>query len=87
MGDNVARRGDNASRYLPASARPNATAYSVCRSDDDASHGGSIRTDICPESGFRMSMDSPSTTAPIAEGNRTPPHNGKSVSCLLIQDA
>lgn len=42
---------------------------------------------ICPKSGVWKSQDSPSTTAPIAKGNRMPPHNGKSVSWLLIQDA
>lgn len=39
----------------------------------------------CPESGVWKSLDSPSTTAPIAVGNTMPPHNGKSVDWQLIQ--
>jgi hypothetical protein len=35
--------------------------------------------EICPESGRWRSEDSPSTTAPIAKGNRMPPHGGKAV--------
>lgn len=42
---------------------------------------------ICPKSGVWKSMDAPSTTAPIAKGNTMPPHNGKGVTWLLIQDA
>jgi len=33
--------------------------------------------EVCPESGVWKSLDSPSTTAPIAKGNRMPPHNGR----------
>lgn len=43
--------------------------------------------EICPESGVWRSEDVPSTTAPIAKGNRMPPHNGKSVYWALIQYA
>jgi hypothetical protein len=35
--------------------------------------------EACPESGVWKSLDSPSTTAPIARGNVMPPHNGRSV--------
>lgn len=38
----------------------------------------------CPESGVWKSMDSPSTTAPIAKSNTMPPHNGRAVSWSLI---
>ena len=41
----------------------------------------------CPESGVWKSLDTPSTTAPIAKGNRMPPHNGKAVTWKLIQYA
>lgn len=41
----------------------------------------------CPESGVWKSMDSPSTTAPIAKGNTMPPHNGKGVTWRLQQHA
>jgi len=41
----------------------------------------------CPESGVWESQDSPSTTAPISEGNNMPPHNGKAVTWKLIQYA
>lgn len=40
--------------------------------------------ETCPESGVWKSLDAPSTTAPIAEGNRMPPHNGQSVTWQLI---
>lgn len=39
----------------------------------------------CPESGIWQSMDSPSTTAPIAKGNVMPPHNNKAVTWKLTQ--
>ena len=41
----------------------------------------------CPESGVWKSLDTPSTTAPIARGNRMPPHNGKAVTWKLTQYA
>ncbi len=37
----------------------------------------------CPESGVWKSLDSPSTTAPIARGNVMPPHNGHAVTWRL----
>lgn len=40
--------------------------------------------ETCPESGVWKSMDYPSTTAPIAKGNRMPPHNGRAVDWELI---
>ena len=43
--------------------------------------------ETCPESGKWKSNDSPSTTAPIAKGNRIPPHNGKAVYWTLIEYA
>lgn len=42
---------------------------------------------ICPESGVWKVMGSPSTTAPIAKGNRMPPYNGKAVTWQLILHA
>lgn len=35
--------------------------------------------EICPESGVWKAMSTPSTTAPIAKGNRMPPYNGQAV--------
>ncbi|MBI1383358.1 MAG: hypothetical protein GC150_00390 [Rhizobiales bacterium] len=43
--------------------------------------------EVCPESGVWRSDDSPSTTAPIAKGNRMPPHNNRAVFWILIQHA
>ncbi|GGY91404.1 hypothetical protein GCM10011614_02600 [Novosphingobium colocasiae] len=43
--------------------------------------------ETCPESGVWQSMDVPSTTAPIAKGNRMPPHNGRAVTWKLIRYA
>lgn len=42
---------------------------------------------LCPESGVWKSQDAPSTTAPIAKGNKMPPHNGKAATWKLIQKA
>jgi len=42
---------------------------------------------VCPESGVWRSDDSPSTTAPIAKGNRMPPHNGRAVYWILVSYA
>lgn len=39
---------------------------------------------ICPESGIWKVEGSPSTTAPIAKGNRMPPYGGRSVVWVLI---
>jgi hypothetical protein len=50
--------------------------------------GTTARTgEVCPESGVWQSMDTPSTTAPIAKGNRMPPHNGRAVTWKLIRHA
>lgn len=38
---------------------------------------------ICPESGVWKVVGSPSTTAPIAKGNRMPPYSGKAVTWVL----
>jgi hypothetical protein len=43
--------------------------------------------ETCPESGVWQSMDAPSTTAPIAKGNRMPPHNQQAVTWKLISYA
>lgn len=40
--------------------------------------------ETCPESGVWKVVGSPSTTAPIAKGNRMPPYNGKAVTWELI---
>ena len=42
---------------------------------------------ICPASGVWKGVGNPSTTAPIAKGNRMSPYNGKAVSWQLIQYA
>lgn len=39
--------------------------------------------DICPESGVWTVVGTPSTTAPIAKGNRMPPYSGKAVTWRL----
>lgn len=50
--------------------------------------GTIVRTgSICPESGSWKVVGTPSTTAPIARGNRMPPSNGKAVDWQLIQYA
>ena len=41
----------------------------------------------CPESGVWKVDGYPTTTAPIAKGNRMPPYDGKSVIWILIQYA
>jgi hypothetical protein len=43
--------------------------------------------EICPESGVWQAMATPSTTAPIAKGNRMPPYNGKAVTWKLTRYA
>lgn len=43
--------------------------------------------ETCPESGIWKVVSNPSTTAPISEGNRMPPYDGKSVTWQLIQYA
>ena len=42
---------------------------------------------ICPESGVWKVEGNPTTTAPIAKGNRMPPYGGRSVVWILIQYA
>lgn len=37
----------------------------------------------CPESGVWKVVGTPSTTAPIAEGNRMPPYKGNAVTWKL----
>ncbi|MBB4263572.1 MULTISPECIES: hypothetical protein [unclassified Bradyrhizobium] len=50
--------------------------------------GTKARTgEICPESGVWKVEGSPSTTAPIAKGNRMPPYDGKAVTWVLTQYA
>lgn len=41
--------------------------------------------EICPESGVWKVVGNPSTTAPIAKGNRMPPYGGNAVTWQLIQ--
>lgn len=41
----------------------------------------------CPESGIWEVVGTPSTTAPIAEGNTMPPYKDKAVTWRLIQYA
>ncbi|MFN8307340.1 MAG: hypothetical protein U0T79_11230 [Ferruginibacter sp.] len=48
--------------------------------------GRTARTgEKCPESGVWEVVGTPSTTAPIAEGNTMPPYDGKAVTWKLIQ--
>jgi hypothetical protein len=47
--------------------------------------GTTARTgETCPESGIWKVLGYPSTTAPIAAGNRMPPYNGAAVTWQLI---
>jgi hypothetical protein len=47
--------------------------------------GTTARTgQTCPESGTWKVVGTPSTTAPIAQGNRMPPYQGRSVTWQLI---
>lgn len=39
--------------------------------------------ETCPESGVWETLSNPSTTAPIAVGNRFPPYNGQAVTWRL----
>lgn len=43
--------------------------------------------EICPESGVWKVLGTPTTTAPIAKGNRMPPYAGNAVTWQLIQYA
>lgn len=50
--------------------------------------GTTARTgEKCPESGTWEVVGTPSTTAPIAEGNTMPPYSGKAVTWRLKQYA
>ena len=50
--------------------------------------GTTARTgEKCPESGVWEVVGTPSTTAPIAEGNRMSPYKEKAVTWKLIQYA
>ncbi len=50
--------------------------------------GTTARTgEICPESGVWKVVGNPTTTAPIAKGNRMPPYRDKAVTWQLIQYA
>lgn len=44
-------------------------------------------SEICPESGVWKVMGTPSTTAPIAKGNRMPPYGGRAVTWELVRYA
>lgn len=43
--------------------------------------------EICPESGVWKVIGTPTTTAPIAKGNRMPPYKDQAVTWELIQKA
>lgn len=46
--------------------------------------GTTARTgENCPESGVWRVVGNPSTTAPIARGNRMPPYSGNAVTWIL----
>ncbi len=48
--------------------------------------GTTARTgETCPESGVWTAKATPSTTAPIAKGNRMPPYRGQAVTWVLTQ--
>lgn len=50
--------------------------------------GTTARTgEICPESGVWKVMGTPSTTAPIAKGNRMPPYGDRAVTWELVRYA
>lgn len=50
--------------------------------------GTRVRTGAtCPESGVWKVVGNPTTTAPIARGNRIPPYGGSAVSWELIRYA
>jgi hypothetical protein len=50
--------------------------------------GTTARTgENCPESGIWEVVGKPSTTAPIAKGDRMPPYNREAVTWKLIQYA
>jgi hypothetical protein len=43
--------------------------------------------ETCPESGVWKVEGTPSTTAPIAKGDRMPPYDNKAVTWILVQYA
>lgn len=43
--------------------------------------------EVCPESGVWKVEGTPSTTAPIARGNRMPPYDNRAVVWVLIRYA
>lgn len=43
--------------------------------------------EVCPESGKWKVEGTPSTTAPIAKGNRMPPYDNRAVTWILIEYA
>lgn len=43
--------------------------------------------ETCPESGVWKVVGTPTTTAPIAKGNRMPPYGGAAVTWQLIRYA
>jgi len=50
--------------------------------------GTTARTgETCPESGVWTVVGTPSTTAPIAKGNRMPPYGGNAVTWKLTRYA
>lgn len=50
--------------------------------------GTTARTgEACPESGVWKVVGKPTTTAPIAKGNRMPPYGGKAVTWQLASYA
>lgn len=50
--------------------------------------GTKVKTgEICPESGIWKVLGTPTTTAPIAKGNKIPPYNNQAVTWELIQYA
>jgi hypothetical protein len=50
--------------------------------------GTTARTgEVCPESGVWQAISTPTTTAPIAKGNRMPPYNNVAVTWKLIRYA
>ena len=50
--------------------------------------GTTARTgEVCPESGVWAVVGTPTTTAPIAQGNRMPPYRGNAVTWRLVSYA
>jgi len=57
---------------------------SLYASQTEKSIGTTAKTgEVCPESGVWEVVGSPTTTAPIAKGNRFPPYQGKAVTWRL----